>query len=92
VGSDPAFVDEGLTPVYLGKRMEKTEVLAIARAAGLDKAVREFRDDVIAAAAAAAHACNGYDAPDDPAAEPWPPMRVSPPPVGTIKPPSGERS
>ena len=32
--------------------MEKTDILAIARAAGLDKAVREFRDDVMAAALA----------------------------------------
>ena len=56
--------------------MDKGDVLTGARAAGLDKAVREFRDDVLAAAAAAAHARRGYDLPDDPASEPWPPMRV----------------
>ena len=57
--------------------MEKTEVLATARAAGLDKAVREFRDDVMAAALAAAHARRGFDLPRDSATEPWPPMRAS---------------
>ena len=57
--------------------MEKTDILAVARAAGLDKAVREFRDDVMAAALAAAHARRGFEMPDDPAAEPWPPMRPS---------------
>ena len=56
--------------------MDKPDILAIARAAGLDKAVREFRDDVIAAAHAAEHARSGFDQAQDPAAEPWPPMRV----------------
>ena len=56
--------------------MEKSEILAVARAAGLGKAVHEFRDDVIAAAYAAAHARSGFDQPHDPAAEPWPPMRM----------------
>jgi hypothetical protein len=56
--------------------MEKSEILAIARAAGLGKALHEFREDVIAAALAAAHARNGFDDPRDPAAEPWPPMRA----------------
>jgi hypothetical protein len=58
--------------------MEKTEILAIARAAGLGKAVRDYREDVIAAALAAAHARSGFDEPRDPAAEPWPPMRPKP--------------
>ena len=57
--------------------MDKTEILTAARAAGLDKAIRDFRDDVIAAALAAAHARSGFEAPADPAAEPWPPMRPS---------------
>jgi hypothetical protein len=56
--------------------MEKPEILTLARAAGLDKALREFRDDVIAAALAAEHARSGFDAPGDPATEPWPPMRA----------------
>jgi hypothetical protein len=70
---------------------DKADALTTARAAGLDIAVREFRDDVLAAAAAAAHATRGFDGPDDPATEPWPPMRVSPAPVpaATAK---GERS
>jgi hypothetical protein len=74
----------------LGTRMdkEKADTLTAARAAGLDKAVREFREDVIAAAAAAAHALRGFDVPDDPATEPWPPMRVSPGPVPTTGEPS----
>jgi hypothetical protein len=73
--------------------MDKTDVLAVARAAGLHKAVREFRDDVIAASLAAAHARRGFEPPADPAAEPWPPMRVSPSPLASA-PPSreGERS
>ena len=71
--------------------MEKAEVLTAARAAGLDKAAREFREDVIAAAAAAAHATRGFDIPDDPATEPWPPMRVSPAPVPPTA-PKGEAS
>jgi hypothetical protein len=51
-------------------------VLAIARAAGLDKAIEQFRDDVIGAAASAAHARTAYSAPTDPTLEPWPPMRA----------------
>jgi hypothetical protein len=62
--------------------MEKPDILALARAAGLGKALREFRDDVIAAGHAAEHARSGFDEPRDPTTEPWPPMRVfpSPPP------------
>jgi hypothetical protein len=60
--------------------MDKPDIFALARAAGLDKALREFRDDVIAAALAAEHARSGFDAPADPTAEPWPPMRVCPSP------------
>ena len=57
--------------------MDKTEILTAARAAGLGKALHELRDDVIAAALAAAHARSGFESPADPAAEPWPPMRAS---------------
>ena len=49
---------------------------ALARAAGLDKAVKQFPDDVIAASHAAASARNSMPAQNDVAAEPWPPMRV----------------
>jgi hypothetical protein len=58
------------------KLTTEAEVLAIARAAGLDKAIEQFRDDVIGAAASAAHARSAYSAPTDPAVEPWPPMRT----------------
>jgi hypothetical protein len=50
--------------------------LALARKSGLEKAVREFQDDVIAAAQAAAHTRSSLPATDNPAAEPWPPMRM----------------
>ena len=52
------------------------DVLALARQAGLDKAVTEFAEDVAAAAEAAAQAqraCAGGGQPTD---EPWPPMRA----------------
>lgn len=50
-------------------------VAALARAAGLDKALAEFPDDVEAAAAQALHNAHVIRIPTDPAAEPWPPMR-----------------
>jgi hypothetical protein len=52
------------------------DVLALARQAGLDKAVTEFPEDVAAAAEAAAQAqraCAGGGQSTD---EPWPPMRA----------------
>ncbi|MBI1989219.1 MAG: hypothetical protein HYS65_05720 [Betaproteobacteria bacterium] len=54
----------------------KLDVFSLALKAGLEKAVNEFPDDVTAAAQAAAQARGFLLAPDDPAAEPWPPMRV----------------
>ena len=54
----------------------KLDVLALARAAGLDKAVKQFPDDVVTAAHAAATARNAMPVLDDVAAEPWPPMRM----------------
>lgn len=56
--------------------MEKSEILAAARTAGLTKAAHEFPDDVVIAASAAAQARNNFLPPADPAAEPWPPMRT----------------
>ncbi len=53
------------------------DVLAEARRAGLDRAVNEFPEDVMAAADAAAKARDACPAPGDPTAEPWPPMRAS---------------
>ena len=49
--------------------------LAVARAAGLDEAVRLFPDDVLAAAQALAQDRADLPAVDG-AAEPWPPMHI----------------
>ncbi len=51
-------------------------VIALARAAGLDKALAEFPDDVKAAAQQAMGHAGVVQVPTDPAAEPWPPMRA----------------
>jgi len=56
--------------------MEQATVELLARRAGLDKALAEFPDDVAAAAAQAAGAVARMQAPADPRAEPWPPMRA----------------
>ena len=56
--------------------MEDAEVRKLARAAGLQKAVREFPDDVLAAAGAAEKARNDFSPPADSTGEPWPPMRT----------------
>ncbi len=56
--------------------MDEQFVAALARAAGLDKALAEFPDDVAAAAAQALNNTGVIQVPDDPAAEPWPPMRA----------------
>jgi hypothetical protein len=55
---------------------DKNEALARAKAAGLQKAVERFPDEVMTAAQAAAQARSAFSAPDDPRVEPWPPMRV----------------
>jgi len=55
------------------------DVLALARKIGLEKAVHEFPDDVIAAAQAAARTCSDLPATPNPAHEPWPPMRMRSP-------------
>ena len=52
------------------------EVLAIARAAGLDKAIAQFRNEVLGAAKSAADARNAFTPTADPAVEPWPPMKT----------------
>jgi hypothetical protein len=51
-------------------------VIALARAAGLDRALAEFPDDVTAAAEQALSNAGVVRVPADPAAEPWPPMRA----------------
>jgi hypothetical protein len=56
--------------------MDKDLIAKLAHAAGLDKALAEFPDDVALAAEQALGNQGGIDYPDDPAAEPWPPMRA----------------
>ncbi len=56
--------------------MDKPAIEILARRAGLQKALAEFPDDVEAAARQAAAALKNMTPPDDPRAEPWPPMRV----------------
>jgi hypothetical protein len=51
-------------------------VIALAKAAGLDKALALFPEDVQAAAEQALNNAGVVKVPTDPAAEPWPPMRV----------------
>jgi hypothetical protein len=56
--------------------MDKDLIIALARAAGLDKAVAEFPDDVLIAAQQAFGNAGAIAVPTDPATEPWPPMRA----------------
>lgn len=51
-------------------------IVALAKAAGLDKALAEFPEDVAAAAAQAMNNAGAMHLPTDPAAEPWPPMQA----------------
>jgi len=57
--------------------MDQQLLAALARAAGLDNALADFPDDVAAAAAQATNNAGVVRVPEDPAAEPWPPMHVS---------------
>ena len=52
------------------------QVLAIARSAGLDKAIAQFRNDVLGAAKSAADARDSFTPTADPTVEPWPPMKA----------------
>jgi hypothetical protein len=56
--------------------IDRTTIELLARRAGLDKALTEFPDDVTAAATQAGAAAARMQAPADPRAEPWPPMKV----------------
>jgi hypothetical protein len=56
--------------------MDKATIELLARRAGLDKALAEFPDDVAAAAEQASGSASRMNAPSDPRAEPWPPMKV----------------
>jgi hypothetical protein len=52
------------------------DVDTLARAAGLDKALKQFPEDVALAAQSAASARSAAGELDQVAAEPWPPMQV----------------
>jgi hypothetical protein len=56
--------------------MDKATIELLARRAGLDKALQEFPDDVAAAAEQASGWVAKMKAPNDPSAEPWPPMKA----------------
>lgn len=56
--------------------MDKELVAVLAKAAGLEKALAEFPEDVAIAAAQALNNSGGMQVPEDPTVEPWPPMRV----------------
>lgn len=55
--------------------MDKDLMEALARRAGLDKALADFPDDVAAAAEQAGNAIARIKIPEDPRAEPWPAMK-----------------
>jgi hypothetical protein len=51
------------------------EIIARARAAGLEIALRDFPEDVAAAAGEAKNRSAGFQPPQNPTVEPWPPMQ-----------------
>ncbi len=56
--------------------MTEQDIENVARAAGLDKALTAFRDDVVAAARQAEALRKATSKPLAPVDEPWPPMRT----------------
>ncbi len=56
--------------------MDQELIAKLAHAAGLDKALAEFPEDVALAAQQALGNQGAIEYPTDPAAEPWPPMRA----------------
>ncbi len=56
--------------------MDRATIELLARRAGLDKALKEFPEDVTAAATQAGGSVATMKAPTDPRAEPWPPMKA----------------
>ena len=60
--------------------MDDELIAVLARTAGLEIALRDFPDDVAAAAALALGQTASIPFPVDAAAEPWPPMQVKPAP------------
>jgi hypothetical protein len=59
-----------------GNDMNKDLIAKLAYAAGLDKALAQFPDDVAMAVEQALGNRDAIAYPEDPAAEPWPPMRA----------------
>jgi hypothetical protein len=55
--------------------MDHATLQALARQAGLEKALAEYPDDVAAAAAQAETHRAVIQVPEDPTVEPWPPMQ-----------------
>ena len=56
--------------------MNKNLIAKLAHLAGLEKALADYPDDVGLAAEQAFENQDAIEYPTDPAAEPWPPMRV----------------
>ncbi len=56
--------------------MSEQQIAIMALAAGLDKALAEFPEDVQIAAREALDNAAKIEAPTDPVAEPWPSMRA----------------
>ncbi len=55
--------------------MDEQFLEAMVRAAGLELALRDYREDVVAAASEALARRGSFAEPADPAVEPWPPMQ-----------------
>jgi hypothetical protein len=55
--------------------MNRDLIIALAKAAGLEKALARYPDDVAAAAAQALETAGSIRVPSDPGVEQWPPMR-----------------
>ena len=51
-------------------------LVALAKAAGLDKALALFPDDIESAVTQALGHTDGFKVPVDPTVEPWPPMKT----------------
>lgn len=56
--------------------MDSEHIRALAQAAGLDKALASFPDDVAAAVKTARDKVKALTPPADPLSEPWPPIRL----------------
>ena len=62
--------------IAYGQIMDRATLEILVRQAGLDKALADFPEDVAAAAKQARGSVERMKVPDDPRAEPWPPMRA----------------